>query len=135
MPIPWEVKPGVHSCEPFCVPHTEDYAMRGDDPRQAAMFSHLSPEERVPTEHPLRAIRARVAGVLTELSRQCDARSSATGRPSTLPEKLPRALLRPVRYTIRSERRRSSREFTAVGCRKKPPVAQPELLLAPLSCF
>jgi hypothetical protein len=38
--------------------------MRGDDPQQAAMFSYISPQERVPPEHPLRAIRAMVDTVL-----------------------------------------------------------------------
>jgi hypothetical protein len=42
--------------------------MRGDDPQQAAIFSYISPEERVPPEHPLRAIRAMVDVVLKELS-------------------------------------------------------------------
>jgi transposase len=78
--------------------------MRGDDPQQAAMFSYLSPEERVPKDHPLRTIRALVAGVLKELSRQFDTLYSYTGRPSIAPEKLLRALLLQVLYTIRSER-------------------------------
>ena len=66
--------------------------MRGDDPQHAAMFSYLSPEERVPTEHPLRAIRVLVDGGLTELSRQFDTLSSPTGRPSIAPAKWLRAL-------------------------------------------
>jgi hypothetical protein len=44
--------------------------MRGDDQQQAAMFSYLSPEARVPHDHPLRAIRAMVEAVLKELSPQ-----------------------------------------------------------------
>ena len=78
--------------------------MRGDDPQQAAMFSYLSPEERVPKEHPLRTIRVLVDGVLKELSRQFDTLYSHPGRPSIAPEKLLRALLLQVLYTIRSER-------------------------------
>jgi transposase len=78
--------------------------MRGDDPQQAVMFSYLSPEERVPKDHPLRSMRALVDGVLKELSRQFDALYSHTGRPSIAPEKLLRALLLQVLYTIRSER-------------------------------
>jgi transposase len=66
--------------------------MRGDDPQQAAMFSSLSPEERVPQEHPLRRIRAMVDAVLKELSSQLDRLDSHTGRPSIAPEKLLRAL-------------------------------------------
>jgi transposase len=78
--------------------------MRGDDPQQAAMFSYLSPEERVPLEHPLRAIRALVDVVLKELSPQFAQLYSHTGRPSIAPEKLLRALLLQVLYTVRSER-------------------------------
>jgi transposase len=78
--------------------------MRGDDPQQAAMFSDISPEERVPQEHPSRPIRMLVEAVLKELSPQFDRLSSHTGRPSIVPEKLLRALLLQVLYTIRSER-------------------------------
>lgn len=78
--------------------------MRGDDPQQAAMFSYISPEERVPQEHPLRSIRAMVDTVLKELSAPFDRLYSDTGRPSIAPEKLLRALLLQVLYTVRSER-------------------------------
>jgi transposase len=78
--------------------------MRGDDDQQAAMFSYLSPEERVPKEHPLRAIRVLVDTVLQELSPQLATLYSHTGRPSIAPEKLLRALLLQVLYTVRSER-------------------------------
>ena len=78
--------------------------MRGEDPQQAAIFSYISPEERVPQEHPLRAIRAMVDAVLKELSPQFELLYSHTGRPSIAPEKLLRALLLQVLYTVRSER-------------------------------
>jgi transposase len=78
--------------------------MRGDDPHQAAMFSYISPEERVPHDHPLRTIRVLVDAVLKELSPRFDRLYSATGRPSIAPEKLLRALLLQVLYTVRSER-------------------------------
>jgi transposase len=78
--------------------------MRGDDPQQAAMFSYISPEERVPQEHPLRSIRLVVDAVLKELSPRFDALYSHTGRPSIAPEQLLRALLLQVLYTVRSER-------------------------------
>jgi len=42
--------------------------MRGEDHQQGAMYSYLSPERRVPQEHPLRAIRKIVDAVLKELS-------------------------------------------------------------------
>lgn len=78
--------------------------MRGDDRQQARMFSYISPEERVPPNHPLRAIRDMVDRVLTRLSPRFEALYSTTGRPSIAPEKLLRALLLQVLYTVRSER-------------------------------
>jgi transposase len=78
--------------------------MRGDDEQQAAMFSYLSPEARVPLDHPLRAIRALMDEVLTELSSRFETMYSRVGRPSIPPEKLLRAQLLQVLYTIRSER-------------------------------
>jgi transposase len=78
--------------------------MRGDDRQQAQMFSYLSPEERVPQDHPLRAIREMVDEVLTQLSPRFEGLYSTTGRPSIPPEKLLRALLLQVLYTVRSER-------------------------------
>jgi transposase len=78
--------------------------MRGDDPEQAGMFSYISPEERIPPDHPLRAIRVLVDMVLKELSPQFARLYSHTGRPSIAPEKLLRALLLQVLYTVRSER-------------------------------
>jgi transposase len=82
----------------------EDNPMRGDDPQQAAIFSYLSPEERIPQDHPLRAIRVLVEAVLKEPSPQFDRLYSHTGRPSIAPEQLLRALLLQVLYTVRSER-------------------------------
>jgi transposase len=78
--------------------------MRGDDLQQPAMFSYVSPEQRVPAEHPLRLIRQMVDEVLKSLSRRFDRLYSHTGRPSIPPEKLLRALLLQVLYTVRSER-------------------------------
>jgi transposase len=68
------------------------------------MFSYLSPEQRVPQDHPLRPIRAMTESVLKGLSLQFAKLYSATGRPSIPPEKLLRALLLQVLYTVRSER-------------------------------
>src|SRR5206468_6024527 len=78
--------------------------MRGDDEQQAAMFSYLSPEARVPADHPLRAIRVLMDEVLTALSSRFETMYSQVGRPSIPPEKLLRAQLLQVLYTIRSER-------------------------------
>src|ERR1700731_3882948 len=65
--------------------------MRGDDQQQNHIFSYLSPEMRVRKDHPLRAIRAMVDEVLTQLSRRFDAMYARVGRPSIAPEKLLRA--------------------------------------------
>ncbi len=68
------------------------------------MFSYLSPEERVPAEHPLRRVRRMVDTALEAMSGDFDALYSVTGRPSIAPEKLLRALLLQILYTVRSER-------------------------------
>ena len=78
--------------------------MRGDDIQQGSMWSYLSPEQRVPTDHPLRAIRAMVETVLKELSPRFALLYSYTGRPSIPPEQLLRALLLQILFTVRSER-------------------------------
>jgi transposase len=79
-------------------------SMRGVDHQQGGMFSYLSPESRVRQDHPLRAIRIAVDEVLGQLARLFDGMYSATGRPSIPPEKLLRALLIQMLYSIRSER-------------------------------
>jgi len=78
--------------------------MRGQDTQQATMFSYLSPEDRVPAEHPLRPIRRMVDVALQTLSPVFDEMYSDIGRPSIAPEKLLKALLLQVLYTVRSER-------------------------------
>src|SRR5207245_1040394 len=71
---------------------------------QNHMFSYSSPEMRVRKDHPLRTIRAMVDEVLTQLSRRFDAMYARVGRPSIPPEKLLRAQLLQMLYSIRSER-------------------------------
>src|SRR5438128_7493098 len=78
--------------------------MRGIDHQQSRMFSYLSPETRVRKDHPLRAIRVMVDEVLTRLSPRFDAMYASAGRPSIPPEKLLRAQLLQMLYSIRSER-------------------------------
>ena len=78
--------------------------MRGDDTQQATMFSYLSPEGRVPASHPLRSIRLVVDRVLLRLNRRFEEMYASTGRPSIAPEKLLRALLLQILYSVRSER-------------------------------
>jgi transposase len=79
--------------------------MRGnDDQLQPGMFSYVSLEERVPSDHPLREIRDLVDTVLTKMSAEFDGLYAVVGRPSIPPERLLRALLLQVFYSIRSER-------------------------------
>jgi len=78
--------------------------MRGADHQQADMYSYLSPEERVRAEHPLRAIRVMADEALRDMSKRFDAMYAKTGRPSIPPEKLLRAQLIQMLYSIRSER-------------------------------
>jgi transposase len=80
------------------------YLMRGNDIQQDAMFSYLSPEQRVPADHPLRPIRQMVDTVLKRLSPRFEAMYAEGGRPSIPPEKLLRALLLQCLYSVRSER-------------------------------
>src|SRR5438093_7543582 len=67
--------------------------MRGEDTQQNAMFSYLSPEQRVPQDHPVRRLRRLVDAVLSKLSRRFTAMYAHGGRPSIPPEKLLRARL------------------------------------------
>src|SRR5713226_8769403 len=78
--------------------------MRGVDEQQSQIFSYLSPEARVRKDHPLRAIRAMVDEVLTQMSGRFDAMYASVGRPSIAPEKLLRAQLLQMLYSVRSER-------------------------------
>src|SRR3989441_2671880 len=78
--------------------------MRGDDQQQDGMFSYISPNKRVPQEHPLRRIRSIVDRVLDQLSPRFNKLYARAGRPSIAPEKLLRALLLQLLYSIRSER-------------------------------
>jgi transposase len=78
--------------------------MRGDDLQQSALFSYISPEQRVPQGHPLRKLLPLVNAALAPMSRRFTALYARVGRPSIAPEKLLRALLLQILYTIRSER-------------------------------
>src|SRR5436190_15853548 len=78
--------------------------MRGTDERTGAMFSYVSLEERVPPEHPLRAIRRITDRALERLSPRFGTLYVNFGRPSIPPERLLRALVLQALYTIRSER-------------------------------
>ncbi len=78
--------------------------MRGDDNQQEGMFSYVSPEKRVPADHPLRPIRKMVDEILKEMSPQFAKLYSDVGRPSIAPERLLRSLLLQIFYSVRSER-------------------------------
>ena len=77
--------------------------MRGnDDQLQAGMFSYVALEDRIPADHPLRGVRGLADEVLHEMSKDFDGLYSAVGRPSIPPERLFRALLLQVFYSVRS---------------------------------
>ena len=78
--------------------------MRGFETQQTAMFSYVSLDERVPSDHPLRRMQVLVNGILASMSPLFDERYSHTGRPSIPPEQLLRALLLQILFTVRSER-------------------------------
>jgi len=78
--------------------------MRGDDNQQEGIFSYISPEKRVPPDHPLRPIRKLVDEILKEMSPQFAKLYSNVGRPSIAPERLLRSLLLQIFYSVRSER-------------------------------
>ena len=78
--------------------------MRGEDRVAEGLFSYVRLEQRIPADHPLRAIRRLVDAVLTELSPALEGLYAREGRPSIPPERLLRALLLQAFYTVRSER-------------------------------
>ena len=78
--------------------------MRGGDVRGEALFSYLSCEARVPSDHPLRPIQKIVDEALGALTGEFEKLYAKFGRPSIPPEKLLRALLLQAFYSVRSER-------------------------------
>src|SRR6202140_2111397 len=78
--------------------------MRGKDEQQLDVFSYISPEQRVPQDHPLRSLRALTDEALQQLRPRFNSLYAETGRPSIAPEKLLRALLLQALYSVRSER-------------------------------
>jgi transposase len=78
--------------------------MRGKGEQQLDVFSYVSPEQRVPQDHPLRLLRAMTDHALQQLQPQFNKLYAKTGRPSIAPEKLLRALLLQALYSVRSER-------------------------------
>lgn len=78
--------------------------MRSADLQQDGLFSYVSVESRVPTDHPIRKLRVLVDTILRELDGVLASRYAADGRPSIPPERLLRAALLQVIYSVRSER-------------------------------
>lgn len=78
--------------------------MRGHEENQGFMFSYVSPEARVPSDHPLRRIKGLAEDALRSLSRTFDRMYAKEGRPSIPPERLLKSQLLIALYTIRSER-------------------------------
>jgi transposase len=78
--------------------------MRGTETKQSSMLCLMSPEARVPTTHPLRAIKKLADKALEDLSPVFDAMYSSEGRPSIPPERLLKSMLLMALYTVRSER-------------------------------
>jgi transposase len=78
--------------------------MRGDVSNQEGMFSYVSLEARVPTEHPLRAIKVRADAALKELGPLFTRMYSTMGRPSIPPERLLKSQLLIALFSVRSDR-------------------------------
>jgi len=78
--------------------------MRGDEQQQSGMFSYVTLEQRVPEDHPARAIRGMVDRALRRMDGELDKLYASKGRPSIAPERLLRAQLLMALYSIRSER-------------------------------
>ena len=78
--------------------------MRGQDEQQLDVFSYVSPEQRVPQDHPLRPLRVMTEEAVSELQPRFNRLYAKTGRPSIAPEKLLRGLLLQALYSVRSER-------------------------------
>jgi transposase len=78
--------------------------MRGQDIQQDEWFSYKTLEERVPEDHPLRIVRLLTNGILKSMDEEFEKLYSRNGRPSIPPERLLRAILLQIFYTVRSER-------------------------------
>ena len=79
-------------------------AMRGTDERAGTLFSYVNIEARVPSGHPLRRIRELVNAALGKMDERFSGLYSTEGRPSIPPERLIRASLLQLFYSVRSER-------------------------------
>ena len=78
--------------------------MRGSDDQNGSLFSYVNLEDRIPARHPLRKIRAVVNAALVTLDPDFNELYADEGRPSIAPERLLRAALVQILFSIRSER-------------------------------
>lgn len=78
--------------------------MRGSDKQTGSLFSYVSLEERIPARHPLRTIKSVVDAALASLDAEFERLYAAEGRPSIAPERLLRAALLQMLFSVRSER-------------------------------
>lgn len=78
--------------------------MRGANEEQGFMFTYLSPEQRVPKDHPLRIVKRQADAVLKGLNQTFEAMYSTVGRPSIPPERLLKSILLMALYSMRSDR-------------------------------
>ena len=85
--------------------------MRGDGRIQEGMFSYVSLQQRVPKDHPLRAVRKLTDTVLRTLGPELDALYADSGRPSIAPEYILRALLLQVFYSVGADKAYDSKDF------------------------
>ncbi len=78
--------------------------MRGTDGATGSLFSYVDLDERIPTRHPLRKVREIVNDALTSMDAEFDRLYAKEGRPSIAPERLLRASLVQILFSVRSER-------------------------------
>src|SRR5882762_2895850 len=82
---------------------TRGAEMRGSDERMGSLFSYVDLEERIPARHPLRTILVIVNAALKALDAEFARLYAPEGRPSIPPERLLRAVLIQMLFSIRSE--------------------------------
>ncbi len=95
--------------------------MRGDDQKQAAMFSYIALEQRIPADHPARQIRVLVDRAQERMDGELEKLYSDTGRPSIAPERLLQATLLMILFSVRSERQLMERMHYDLLFRWFPP--------------
>lgn len=90
--------------------------MRGTDETSGSLFSYVDLEERIPARHPLRKIRQVVNDALASLDAEFETLYTDFGRPSIPPERLVRASLLQILFSVRSERQLMEQMESTVKC-------------------